>query len=1798
MSRSNGAAAKPRFEPIAIIGMRGRFPGANDLDTYWKNLANGIESIADLTPEDIRAAGIPDHLSRLPGYVNRSPVLDHVDEFDAEFFGFSARDAALTDPQHRLFLETCWEALEDAGYDPAAYAGAIGVFGGCELSTYLYQLYQNRDALQYLDGMQLMVTNDKDHLCTQTSYRLDLRGPSVAVQTTCSTSLVAVSLACESLQVGRSDIALAGGVTVRVPQRGGYFYAAGSILSPDGHCRPFDANAQGTIVGSGVGIVVLKRLADALADRDTIRAVILGTGLNNDGHDKVGYTAPSFRGQAAAIRAAHAMANVTPDTIGYVEAHGTGTILGDPIEIAALTEVFKAGTSREGFSGIGSAKSNFGHLSCAAGVAGLIKTVLALEHGAIPPTVHYEAPNPAIDFASSPFFVTTRLHPWERNGTPRRAGVSSFGVGGTNAHLVIEEAPRAVPITDRRSHQLLTLSARSEAALDEVTVRMADHLERHPELDLADVAHTLHVGRRQFPYRRTLVAPSDDVAGVVAALREPRRLDATRTGAERQVVFMFPGQGSQYPGMAETLYRTEPVVRQAIDTCARMLKPDLGVDLRRLLFPPASRRARAAEELRDTRWAQPALFTVGYALAELWRSWGVTPAAMIGHSVGEYVAATLSGVMSLEDALRVIVRRGQLISALPRGSMLAVMAPAEALAHFVDGSVSLAAMNAPGFTVLSGPDTAINGVETAIGRGGLVARRLHTSHAFHSSMMDPILAEFEDFVAKVPLAPPSIPVAATLTGSWADGDLQRPDYWSAQLRSTVRFADAVRCVIPAETSAGKEPLFLEVGPGNTLVTFAGDTIKSNGASPVCVPSLPGPNERRSDTEITLTALGRLWAQGAAVDWSGFHRTERRARVSLPTYPFERRSYWIGARSDQPAETAPHEVRDTSNWFHRPVWTELAGAGPASRGPAHSSTASAAALTARRVLVFDEGTGVGHAVCARLRMAGAHPIVVTRGRAFERSQEDHYVVEPTDPESFARLATAACRAEPRLAGVIDCWNAEPPGATPLDAAATVALMAPLRLAHALSGQPTVRPLPMLIVARGTARVHDDDRLDPTRALSAGAAKVLPQEHPGLRLAHLDVDDDAGVADLIVAELAAGAKEPLIALRKGRRFAESYQPIAIPTVTPPRELPDRPVVLVTGGLGHMGMALSEGMFERLGARLVLLGRTALPAPDEWERQSDDAALPPQRRTLLRRLARMHAERDDVLVVNADMNDRARVLAAVDGAIARFGAIDLVVHGAARIDAAAFASAADTTLDVVEAQFSPKLRGLYHLIEAFRDREPRRWVLHSSISSVLGGLGLAVYSGANAVLDAVALSNGPAWLSVDWDLWDNAGEAEAAGMPIAIHPPEGVEAFLRLLGEPVGSRVLVAINDLAPRLKAWVYHDDTASGHGASVQRHPRPSLSTAFVEPRTDTERVLADIWGAQLAVATIGVHDRFFDLGGHSLLAVQVASEIRDRFQIEMPVLKLFQAPTVGELAVLVDQAQQAASVDAGATSDQSERDGTPRPASSSALDGVATDFHEDAPIAAAKAGYRDFYDDVTRRLEQSGVADASFFLNYGYLTLDDTDEAQFEVPTGVFNPSSVRLAFELIGRTPLHGCRVLDVGCGRGGTVALIAERFDADVTGVDLSPEAVAFCRRTHRRDRVRFEVGDAEHLPAGDRTFDVVVNVESSHTYPNLRAFYVEVARVLRAGGIFLYTDLLPVQRWMEVRVLLGSLGFTIKTDRPITSNVLASCDQVAATRAHAFGGASAMIDNFLAVPGSAVYEQMRSGAWEYRIVRAERR
>ncbi len=757
----------PHLDAVAIVGMAGRFPGAASVEAFWRNLCAGVESIRTYSDEELRACGLPAATMAQPGFVKAGALLDEVDRFEPAFFGFTPREAELLDPQHRLFLECAWEALETAGYDPGRYRRPIGLFGGTSLNTYLlFNLMPNRPLIESVGFYQTCIANDKDSLTTQVAYKLNLRGPCITVQTACSTSLVAVHLACQQLLTYQCDLALAGGSSVKVPHLPGYFHQDGGIASPDGHCRAFDAAAQGTVSGSGVGVVALKRLEDAIADRDTIVAVIRGSAVNNDGSNKVGFTAPGVDGQAEVIALAQAVAGVSPETIGFIEAHGTATPLGDPIEVAALTKVFRAATPRTGFCALGSVKTNVGHLDAAAGVAGLIKAAFAVERGCIPPSLHFHEPNPRLNLAASPFFVNTEARAW--TGGPRRAGVSSFGIGGTNAHVVIEEPPRREPAGTARAVQLLTVAARTETAREASATRLAAHLRAEPAQPLADVAFTLHTGRKPWPRRRAVVAAdaAEAAARLEAAAGMPGVLDGHARTPVPEVAFLFPGQGAQRAGMGAGVYRSEPVFRAEVDRACDLLRPLVGLDLRDLLLADGGRRDEATAALTQTAIAQPAIFVVEYALACLWMHWGVRPDAMIGHSLGEYVAACLADVFTLEEALALVAARGRLMQAAPAGAMLAVAMPAREVAGWLDEELELAADNAPRSSVVSGGTSAIARLEAALAQRGVACRRLQTSHAFHCALMDPVLDGFGDALARVSLRPPAIPFVSNLTGTW------------------------------------------------------------------------------------------------------------------------------------------------------------------------------------------------------------------------------------------------------------------------------------------------------------------------------------------------------------------------------------------------------------------------------------------------------------------------------------------------------------------------------------------------------------------------------------------------------------------------------------------------------------------------------------------------------------------------------------------------------------------------------------------------------------------------------------------------------------------------------------------------------------------------------------------------------------------------------------------------------------------------------------------------------------------------
>jgi acyl transferase domain-containing protein/thioesterase domain-containing protein len=892
---------------VAIIGMAGRFPGANNVDEFWKNLSSGVESISFFSDEELAEAGVDPDFITDPNYVKASSILDSPELFDASFFGYFPREAKFMDPQQRLFLECSWEALEHAGYDADRYTGPIGVYAGTTMNTYI--LFSGLLSNYLSEPLPVLIGNDKDFLTTRVSYKLNLRGPSVTVQSACSTSLVAAHMACQSLLNQECDMALAGGVTVRVPLTAGYFYQEGQIYSPDGHCRAFDAKAKGTVFGSGVGIVVLKRLEDAIADGDCIHAVIKGSAINNDGSLKAGYTAPSVDGQANVIVEAQANAGVKAETITFIEAHGTGTVLGDPIEVAALTSAFGIHNGKKGFCAIGSVKTNVGHLDAAAGVTGLIKTILALKYKQIPPTLHFENPNPEIDFENSPFYVNDTLSEWNSHPYPRRAGVSALGVGGTNAHIILEEAPVVQLSGKSRPWQLLLLSAKTNTALDKATGNLADYLKQNPDLNLPDVAYTLQVGRKDFDHRRMILS-KDLKDGVLNLETSNNKLVKTAKSEARNqgVAFMFSGQGSQYVNMGLELYRTEPVFQDQIDQCAQLVEPYLSFDIRDAIYPGEGNFDEAQHKITQTYVTQPALFVIEYALAKLWMSWGIKPVALVGHSIGEYVAACLSGVISLEDALVLVTSRGRLMQDLPGGSMLAISLTENEIQPYISEKLDLAVINAPTSCVVSGETKVIEELYTELTGKEIGCRLLHTSHAFHSKMMDPILDEFSEMVQQFDLNSPSIPFVSNVTGTWIKPDeAVDPRYWSKHLRKTVRFSDCLETLLMNEPDL----ILLEVGPGRTLTMLAKQKSR-NLNKRLILSSTRHPKKEHSDVAFLLDTLGQLWLAGIEVNWSEFYITETRQRLPLPTYPFERKRYWINNGNPLPFATlaAPSLLEDS------------------------------------------------------------------------------------------------------------------------------------------------------------------------------------------------------------------------------------------------------------------------------------------------------------------------------------------------------------------------------------------------------------------------------------------------------------------------------------------------------------------------------------------------------------------------------------------------------------------------------------------------------------------------------------------------------------------------------------------------------------------------------------------------------------------------------------------------------------------------------------------------------------------------
>ena len=1136
---------------IAIIGMAGRFPGAPDVDAFWKNVQDGIESIHQYTDQELRDLGVSEELINDPDYVKAGIPFEGKDLFDTEFFGYTPRDAARIDPQQRVFLESAWHAIEHAGYAAQFQKDRIGVYAGAGTSYYLLRHLMPSQPVDQGAGITellgLMSGNSADSLATRVAYKLGLRGPAVTVQTACSTSLTSVHMACQALLGNECDMALAGGVSLNLLQKGGYRYQQGAILSPDGHCRAFDAKAGGTLVGSGVALVVLKRLEDALRDGDTIHAIIKGSAANNDGADKAGYTAPSISGQTAVIRAALAMADVSADSIGLIEAHGTGTTLGDPIEIAALTEAFRHDTNRHGYCAIGSVKTNVGHLDAAAGVTGLIKAALSVRDGVLPASLNFESPNPKIDFENSPFKVNTETRPWPPDAWPRRAGVSSFGIGGTNVHVVLEEPPSSEVIRNQRPQnplheradpdqkaRLLMLSAQNEAALADIARELAAWLDRHPSVSLPDVSRTLRVGRGAFRHRLGIVA--NTVSEAVKALRTlaPDGSTAAKALEAPSVAFLFPGQGAQHPGMARALYEQDDAFRETVDRCCTLLKPELGLDLRTLLVADGDQGDLTAR-LAQTAITQPALFVIEYAMAQWWIGQGIRPDAMIGHSVGEYAAACVSGVFSLEDALRLMAARGRLLQATNAGAMLAVSEAESALKQVMPAGCDLAAVNAPDLCVLAGTVEAIEQAEQQLSSQGVGVRRLMVSHAFHSVLVEPMLARFEAFLNQVRLSPPGIPFISNLSGRWITADEAcSPAYWCQHVRGTVRFENGLKTLMEKQTR-----MLLEVGPGETLATLA-RRHPAVGQRQV-LSSQCHPQRVAQNAVQPLRCLAQMWSRGVDVSNAPLLQEPGARRIPLPGYPFQRQSYWIDAVEDAATPSGMQEpdrrgngqiASSPSGWLHHPVWQ---------RALPLTVPRDAVAVSGP-IVVFGEDDVLTQVLVEQTTSLTREVIRVMPGTGFERVATNTYRVMSGDRQEMKKLWQAMETDHGRPAHVVHLWCLDSPGrgreSMPLDRGFHT-LLALVQAIDDLQSAGEASPLSITIVANGIEDVTGLEPLCPEKATLQGIRLVVPQEYPHVRCALIDVinpdtaDDALRLSQQVLAEIlvrtvaATGFRAPSVA-----------------------------------------------------------------------------------------------------------------------------------------------------------------------------------------------------------------------------------------------------------------------------------------------------------------------------------------------------------------------------------------------------------------------------------------------------------------------------------------------------------------------------------------------------------------------------------------------------------------------------------------------------------------------------------------------
>jgi len=1541
--QEGGQAPASTDAAIAIIGMACRFPGqAHTPDAFWQVLSQGRQTTTEIPPQRWESEAYYDPSPEAPGkmYTQAGCFLDDVAGFDAPFFGISPREANRMDPQQRLLIEVTWEAIERAGLAMSALAGSsTGVFVGM-MTSHEYrqlQMYEREEA--FCDDPHAGTGSASSVASGRLAYLFDWRGPTLTVDTACSSSLVALHLACQSLRRGECTLAVVGGAnTVLLPETMVNACKMG-MLAPDGQCKTFDASADGFVLGEGCAVVVLKPLAQAIADHDPLLAIIRASAVNQDGRSN-GMTAPNKLAQEAVIRQALARSGVSPQEIDYVEAHGSGTSLGDPIEIAALEAVFAEGRTAKQPLQVGAVKTNIGHLVGAAGIAGLVKTVLALQHREIPPHLNLHQLNPHIARLQQVTTIPITRTPWQSDRPTRLAGVSSFGWSGTNAHVILQEAPEpeALPVPGRPA-QVLVLSAHTESALNQVTENLAAYIEEHPDIPLAAVARTLQTARSPLQYRRMLVCRDREDALTLLRTRPAQHVVTALSPARRPVAFLFPGVGEQYIDLALELYQVEPTFRETIVTCCALLKEKAGLDLHDALFsrgarhsPSTNGKTRAfpqcegvdlrrlmeqrthtvlasLDHLKQTVMAQPAAFVIEYALARLLEHWGIHPGALLGYSLGEYVAATLAGVFAPEDALLLVAQRAKMIQSLPAGAMVAVFLSERDVQPYLRHPICLAAVNGPSTCVLAGPLAEIERLEARLSMREVAHRRLETSHAFHSTMLDPLRARLTRLIDGMQLHAPRIPYLSNVTGSWITAEQATdPAYWAEHMCQTVRFVSGVSTLLQ-----DSELLLVEVGAGQALSSFVRQhpacTRERTG---LIFSTLPGAFEHLSDYTCLLTALGKLWVAGAEVDWSALSGGERQCPVPLPTYPFEHQRYWISEtpRSRPHASRNSQDKRALADWFSLPSWRqkELPG--------------SQARETATCWLFLLDQEAPGPQLVEHLLARWHEVVTVTRGTAFARRGEGQYTLRPGERADYGALLHDLQEAGKVPEQIVHLWTYRAESAATDGAALIEAGFESLIALTQALGDLDLPACQITVLSSELHNVAGDEQVCPEKALLLGPCRVIPQEYPALRARSIDIprctagsrQQEALVRQLI-RELTAGPGEPVVALRGNRRWVQTMEPVTLDEVTdacPP--LRAGGVYLITGGLGGIGLAIAGYLAQHAGARLVLVGRSALPPRDTWEQAGETAG---QARAI-RAIREMEAQGARVLVLQADVANEAQMRMVIAQTQATFGALHGVFH-AAGVPGMGLLQL--KTRAHMAAVLAPKVQGTQVLQRVLADQQPDFLVLCSSLTSLTGGgPGQSDYAAASAFLDAWAQRHAyeqGMTIAIDWGEWQwNAWESGLAGYDaqtqaflrehrqrFGITFEEGMQALMRLLvaGFP---QVVVSPQQIQTLIElSAAYTTAGLPQQGAARPlSHARPELATSYIAPRTETERRIAALWGEHLGIEQVGINDNFFELGGNSLIGMEMIRQTRKAFALsDLPPYILYEAPTVRLIAEHLEQ---------------------------------------------------------------------------------------------------------------------------------------------------------------------------------------------------------------------------------------------------------------------------------------------------------